>query len=137
MKRLICIAILLLAGITALPPPLTAGGAGFAPWGRQTWAGDERFHEIHSRVKAPSGNGVYGGPQAAAYSLIRFFQIVISTQDGPHCRFEPVCSAYGRKAVSRYGAILGSMLAGDRIIRCNPFNAPGPDPVPGSLDSHR
>ncbi len=137
MKRLTCIAVFVLAGIAVVPPSLSAEDTGFAPWGRDTWAGDERFHMIHTRTKAPSAYGIYGGPQAAAYALIRFFQTVLSTQDGPHCRFEPVCSAYGRKAVSRYGALLGSVLAGDRIIRCNPFNAPGPDPVPETLDLHK
>ena len=76
---------------------------------------------------------VYNGAQAAAFFLIRFFQIVISPQDGPNCRFNPVCSAYGKKAVERYGGLLGAILAGERILRCNPYSPPGDDPVPDTL----
>ncbi|MDY6933197.1 MAG: membrane protein insertion efficiency factor YidD [Spirochaetota bacterium] len=76
---------------------------------------------------------VYNSPQGGTYFLIRFFQIVISPQDGPSCRFHPTCSNYGRIAILRFGAIIGAMLAGDRIIRCNPYSAPGEDPVPESI----
>jgi len=73
---------------------------------------------------------VFNGPQGGGYFLIRFFQVVISPQQGPHCRFNPVCSAYGKQAVEKFGVLLGSMLAGDRILRCNPYSPPGDDPVP-------
>ena len=59
--------------------------------------------------------------------------MVISPQDGPNCRFEPVCSAYGKHALEKHGLILGLMLAGDRVIRCNPYNPPGKDPCPDTI----
>ncbi|MBN2041904.1 MAG: membrane protein insertion efficiency factor YidD [Spirochaetes bacterium] len=65
--------------------------------------------------------------------MIRAFQKFISPQDGPNCRFHPTCSRYGKVAVLRYGAFIGALLAGDRIIRCNPFTPPGEDPVPDTL----
>ena len=46
------------------------------------------------------------------------------------CRFEPTCSAYGREAISRYGSPRGFVMAAGRILRCNPWNAGGKDPVP-------
>jgi putative membrane protein insertion efficiency factor len=46
------------------------------------------------------------------------------------CKYEPTCSAYAREAISRYGALRGSLLAGWRILRCNPFSHGGFDPVP-------
>ena len=46
------------------------------------------------------------------------------------CRFEPTCSAYGREAISRYGSPRGFAMAAGRILRCNPWNAGGRDPVP-------
>ncbi len=46
------------------------------------------------------------------------------------CRFEPTCSAYGREAISRYGSPRGFAMAAGRILRCNPWNAGGKDPVP-------
>ncbi|MFO7627088.1 MAG: membrane protein insertion efficiency factor YidD [Candidatus Fermentibacteraceae bacterium] len=46
------------------------------------------------------------------------------------CRFTPTCSGYARTAVERFGAWKGSMLALKRILRCNPWNSGGYDPVP-------
>ena len=45
------------------------------------------------------------------------------------CRFYPSCSEYAKQAVERYGAIKGLLLAGWRILRCNPFSRGGYDPV--------
>ncbi len=76
---------------------------------------------------------VYNGPQAGGYFLIRFFQLFISPQDGPNCRHTPVCSAYGRDAVKKYGFFFGSVMTGDRLLRCNPYREPMNDPVPENL----
>ena len=46
------------------------------------------------------------------------------------CRFEPTCSVYARRAITKYGIIQGIGLSVARIIRCNPFNKGGYDPVP-------
>lgn len=46
------------------------------------------------------------------------------------CRFTPTCSHYSIEAISRYGAIKGAILSVRRIMRCNPFNPGGYDPVP-------
>lgn len=46
------------------------------------------------------------------------------------CRFHPTCSTYGREAILRYGWPRGTVLAGTRILRCNPFSKGGEDPVP-------
>jgi putative membrane protein insertion efficiency factor len=47
-----------------------------------------------------------------------------------HCRFQPTCSAYGREAISRYGAPRGFALAAGRVLRCHPWAKGGADPVP-------
>ena len=96
----------------------------FGPWKPDVIV-DENRHRHFSSKKS-----IYNGVQGGAYYMIRFFQVVISPQDGPSCRFDPVCSVYGREAVEKHGALVGSFLAGDRMIRCNPFNKPGRDPVP-------
>lgn len=77
-----------------------------------------------------SGTSVINGFQGGAYLLVRFFQIVISPQDGPNCRHTPVCSVYARIAVEKHGAFKGALLAGDRLLRCNPFYYLDKDPVP-------
>jgi putative membrane protein insertion efficiency factor len=46
------------------------------------------------------------------------------------CRFYPSCSAYALEAVQTHGAIKGIRLAIWRLLRCQPFNAGGYDPVP-------
>jgi putative membrane protein insertion efficiency factor len=111
----------------------TAAGQTFKPWDATVAVGDERVDAVIEG--APAGGagadrGVYDAFRGGAILLIRLFQIWISPLDGPNCRYRPTCSAYGKIAVQKYGAVLGGVLAGDRILRCNPFSKPGDDPVP-------
>ncbi|MBQ7045326.1 MAG: membrane protein insertion efficiency factor YidD [Clostridia bacterium] len=62
--------------------------------------------------------------------LIRFYQKHISPKKVACCRFYPTCSAYAIEAISRHGAIKGSILSGYRILRCNPLCKGGVDLVP-------
>jgi len=45
------------------------------------------------------------------------------------CRFTPSCSQYVLEAVEKYGTVKGLYLGFFRILRCNPFNKGGSDPV--------
>ncbi len=45
------------------------------------------------------------------------------------CRFYPSCSEYVKEAVRQYGLVAGSVVGLKRIVRCNPWNAGGYDPV--------
>ena len=45
------------------------------------------------------------------------------------CRFEPSCSEYMAQAIEKYGVFKGIALGCWRIMRCNPFNRGGFDPV--------
>ena len=62
--------------------------------------------------------------------LIRVYRRDISPLFPPCCRFYPTCSTYAMQAVEKYGALKGGWLAVKRILRCNPFNDGGYDPVP-------
>lgn len=62
--------------------------------------------------------------------LIRGYQILISSWTPASCRFHPSCSSYGLGAVRTHGALKGTALTGWRILRCNPWNGGGVDPVP-------
>jgi hypothetical protein len=116
---------------TMLAPEMSRAD-NFAPWNADVAAGDAVTDRAHRHTVSRKGN-VYNGAQAGAWILIRFFQRAISPQDGPNCRFHPTCSRYGQEAVEQHGAVLGAMMAGDRLIRCNPYNPPGSDPVPPKL----
>jgi len=73
---------------------------------------------------------VRNGPRLAVLGLIRLYQMAYSNHRPPTCRFYPSCSHYGYQAVYKYGAFKGSAMAAWRILRCNPFNSGGYDPVP-------
>jgi putative membrane protein insertion efficiency factor len=70
-------------------------------------------------------------------NIIRFYQKTLSFDHGPlkiyyphgFCRFTPTCSDYGIQAIKKYGPIKGLIKSAWRIIRCNPFNKGGYDPV--------
>ena len=51
---------------------------------------------------------------------------------GARCCFEPSCSQYALDAVQAHGSLRGLALAVWRLLRCNPFNAGGFDPVVNS-----
>jgi len=70
-------------------------------------------------------------PRWIFLALIRFYQKVFSSAlPVDTCRFYPTCSHYGYQAVYKYGALKGGWLAVKRVVRCNPFNPGGIDPVP-------
>jgi putative membrane protein insertion efficiency factor len=62
---------------------------------------------------------------------IRAYQLTLSkTVPEDTCRFYPTCSHYGYQAIYKYGAIKGGWMGFTRILRCNPWNKGGFDPVP-------
>jgi len=61
--------------------------------------------------------------------LIKGYQKVISPLLPPSCRFYPTCSEYALQAFTKYGVIKGGAKATWRILRCNPFNKGGFDPL--------
>jgi putative membrane protein insertion efficiency factor len=61
---------------------------------------------------------------------IRAYQKLASPLVPTRCAFQPTCSQYGLEAVRKYGTLRGGALTAWRIIRCNPFNNGGEDPLP-------
>ncbi|MDD4526851.1 MAG: membrane protein insertion efficiency factor YidD [Candidatus Margulisbacteria bacterium] len=45
------------------------------------------------------------------------------------CRFYPTCSSYALEAITRYGVFKGGSMSTYRLLRCNPWNPGGYDPV--------
>ena len=70
-------------------------------------------------------------PRWILLGLIRLHQLFFSPAlPVDTCRFYPTCSHYGYQAIYKYGALKGGWMAFMRILRCNPFNPGGFDPVP-------
>lgn len=69
---------------------------------------------------------------------IRFYQKYLSFDNGilkslfltdKACRFYPTCSEYTYQAIMKYGIIRGGWKGLKRILKCNPFNLGGEDPL--------
>jgi uncharacterized protein len=79
-------------------------------------------------------------PQWALVGLVLLYRWILSPLKyaifgpGAKCRFEPSCSGYALEALRRHGFIYGSWLALRRLMRCHPWGATGPDPVPEKRD---
>ncbi len=57
------------------------------------------------------------------------YQRVISPALPRRCKYEPTCSAYAAQSVREFGILRGLVLAGWRLLRCNPWSHGGFDPV--------
>jgi hypothetical protein len=57
------------------------------------------------------------------------YRHVVSPAIPRRCKYEPTCSHYAMDAILRYGILKGLVLAGWRLLRCNPWSYGGYDPV--------
>ena len=86
------------------------------------------FHVKRSaRSCATAAAKVLGSPLLA---LLRVYRTFISPALPPACRYHPSCSRYAAEAIALHGPIRGTWLAARRLVRCHPWSAGGPDPVP-------
>lgn len=70
-------------------------------------------------------------PRLLGLALIRLYQKTYSKAlPANTCRFYPTCSHYGYQAIYKHGLLKGGVMAVWRVLRCNPFNPGGYDPVP-------
>ncbi len=67
--------------------------------------------------------------RAVAVVPIRLYQRAISPLVPARCKYYPSCSHYAAQAVQEYGILRGLILAGWRLLRCNPWSLGGYDPV--------
>ena len=61
--------------------------------------------------------------------VIRGYQILVSPVLPRSCKYYPSCSQYALDALRQYGVLRGVVLAGWRLLRCNPLSYGGYDPV--------
>lgn len=59
--------------------------------------------------------------------VIGLYQRLVSPALSRRCRYEPTCSAYAVEAIRELGPVRGAILAGWRVLRCNPFSKGGID----------
>jgi putative membrane protein insertion efficiency factor len=74
------------------------------------------------RSLLPAARGVFVLP-------IRLYQKLVSPLMGQRCRYHPSCSEYAVQAIMEFGILRGLVLAGWRLLRCNPWSRGGFDPV--------
>ncbi|MDQ6803786.1 MAG: membrane protein insertion efficiency factor YidD [Actinomycetota bacterium] len=67
--------------------------------------------------------------RSVAILPIRLYQRLIAPMLGEHCKYYPSCSEYAAQAIRDYGILKGVILAGWRLLRCNPWSHGGFDPV--------
>jgi putative membrane protein insertion efficiency factor len=67
--------------------------------------------------------------RAVVVGPINFYRRFISPALPQRCKYHPTCSAYAVEAVRTYGVLRGLVLAGWRLLRCNPWSHGGVDPV--------
>ena len=72
----------------------------------------------------------YFAMQKILISGIKIYQFILSPYLAPSCRYIPSCSEYTVEAISKHGAVKGSVLGVSRICRCHPLHEGGYDPVP-------
>ena len=65
--------------------------------------------------------------RTAATAPIRVYQRLISPALPRRCKYHPTCSAYAVDAIRQYGILKGLVLAGWRLLRCNPWSHGGVD----------
>lgn len=67
--------------------------------------------------------------RTALVAPIKLYQKLVSPFFGQRCRYYPSCSEYAVQAISKFGILRGLVLAGWRLLRCNPWSHGGFDPV--------
>ncbi|HEY7561610.1 MAG TPA: membrane protein insertion efficiency factor YidD [Gaiellaceae bacterium] len=58
---------------------------------------------------------------------IHAYRLLLSPLLGPRCKYHPTCSQYALDAIGEFGVLRGFVLAGWRVLRCNPWSHGGVD----------
>ena len=58
---------------------------------------------------------------------IHAYRVLVSPLLGQRCKYHPSCSRYALDALREYGVLRGLVLAGWRLLRCNPWSHGGAD----------
>ena len=90
----------------------------------------EIIHEHKSPPLSELPKTIWNLPRWVLLAFIRLYQKTFSKViPSDTCRFYPTCSHYGYQAIFKYGVLKGGWMGFYRVLRCNPFNPGGYDPV--------
>ena len=77
-----------------------------------------------------SGKRRTQGLALPAIALVHLYRWTVGVLVPPGtCKYEPSCSRYALDALRTHGLLRGSILAGWRLLRCNPWSHGGVDHV--------
>ncbi len=93
------------------------------------WSRGRRALRVSARLPRPRSDGVRAAARASPWLPIRLYQRLLSPLVGQRCQYYPSCSEYAAQAITRFGILRGLVLAGWRLLRCNPWSPGGFDPV--------
>jgi uncharacterized protein len=65
-----------------------------------------------------------------AIALVYLWRYTIGLLFPPSCKYYPSCSSYAIGALKEFGIVRGTLLAGWRLLRCNPWSHGGVDYPP-------
>jgi hypothetical protein len=68
-------------------------------------------------------------PAYLGVGLVYLYRYTLGALFPRSCKYYPSCSQYAIDALRRYGLVRGSVLAGWRLLRCNPWSRGGVDHV--------
>jgi putative membrane protein insertion efficiency factor len=68
-------------------------------------------------------------PAYVGVGLVLAYRYTLGTLFPASCKYHPSCSRYAIQALKEYGLVRGSVLAGWRLLRCNPWSRGGVDHV--------
>ena len=60
-------------------------------------------------------------------ALVYLYRYTLGAVFPTTCKYHPSCSQYAIDALRRYGLVRGAILAGWRLLRCNPRSHGGVD----------
>ena len=66
-------------------------------------------------------------PALAAIGLVWMWRLTLGALFPTSCKYHPSCSQYAIDALRKHGFVRGSLKAGWRLLRCNPWSYGGVD----------
>lgn len=86
-------------------------------------------HRASSQTASERVGTIERVARSVVIAPILVYRYVVSPAIPRRCKYEPTCSRYAVDAVREYGILKGLVLAGWRLLRCNPWSHGGYDPV--------